>query len=400
MEIKTLATVALMMISGLLFGRLCKFIKLPNVTGYLIAGLVFGPSLFNIVDQNMIDEFTIISDIALSFIAFSVGCDFSLDYFKKVGSAPIIVAIFEAMGAVILLTVTLIICKVDLKLSILLGAIAAATAPAQTIMVINQYKAKGPLTSLLLSVVALDDAVALIGFGFASTIVTAMNGKGDRSLVLSILDPFYQVLISAVIGFVLALVMKVLLKWFKKHSNRICVILGMVALTYYLATLLKGSSLLACMCLGAVLTNIIHDSDDVVKVSEGFTPPIYMMFFVISGAGFDVSALKSIGFIGIIYVVVRVIGKMLGSYVSGKITHQPDKVCKWLGPTLMPQAGVALGLIAVASSMVPDYAPQLRTVILCSTFIYSIIGPGVAKLSLVKAGEIVLPDKKQKKVGA
>lgn len=276
----------------------------------------------------------------------------------------------------------------------------AATAPAQTIMVINQYKAKGPLTSLLLSVVALDDAVALIGFGFASTIVTAMNGKGDRSLVLSILDPFYQVLISAVIGFVLALVMKVLLKWFKKHSNRICVILGMVALTYYLATLLKGSSLLACMCLGAVLTNIIHDSDDVVKVSEGFTPPIYMMFFVISGAGFDVSALKSIGFIGIIYVVVRVIGKMLGSYVSGKITHQPDKVCKWLGPTLMPQAGVALGLIAVASSMVPDYAPQLRTVILCSTFIYSIIGPGVAKFSLVKAGEIVLPDKKQKKVGA
>ena len=173
MEIKTLATVALMMISGLLFGRLCKYIKLPNVTGFLIAGLVFGPSLFNIVDQNMIDEFAIISDIALSFIAFSVGCDFSLDYFKKVGSAPIIVAIFEAMGAVILLTVTLIICKADLKLSILLGAIAAATAPAQTIMVINQYKAKGPLTSLLLSVVAHDDAVALIGVGCASTIVAA-----------------------------------------------------------------------------------------------------------------------------------------------------------------------------------------------------------------------------------
>ena len=292
MEIKTLATVALMMISGLLFGRLCKYIKLPNVTGYLIAGLVFGPSLFNIVDQNMIDEFAIISDIALSFIAFSVGCDFSLDYFKKVGSAPIIVAIFEAMGAVILLTVTLIICKVDLKLSILLGAIAAATAPAQTIMVINQYKAKGPLTSLLLSVVALDDAVALIGFGFASTIVTAMNGKGDRSLVLSILDPFYQVLISAVIGFVLALVMKVLLKWFKKHSNRICVILGMVALTYYLATLLKGSSLLACMCLGAVLTNIIHDSDDVVKEPGPFetanTPTAPISVLVLSSIFFTI----------------------------------------------------------------------------------------------------------------
>lgn len=396
METKTLAMIALMMVSGLLLGRLCKYIKLPNVTGYLIAGLIFGPSLFNLIDADAINQFTIISDVALSFIAFSVGCDFSLDYFKKVGSAPIVIAIFEAMGAVLLLTVTLLLFGFDAKLSILLGAIAAATAPAQTIMVINQYKAKGPLTSMLLSVVALDDAVALIGFGFASTIVTTMTGKGDKSLLLSILDPFYQLLISVAIGFVVAMAMKLLLRMFKKHSNRICVILGMVTLTYFLATILKGSALLACMCLGAVLTNIIHDTDDVVSVSEGLTPPIYMMFFVISGAGFDVSALKSIGLIGIIYVVVRVVGKIAGSYVSGKITHQPKEICKWLGPTLMPQAGVALGLIAVAGTMVPDYAPQLRTVILCSTFIYSIIGPSVAKFSLAKAGEIKIPDKKKK----
>lgn len=396
METKTLAIIALMMVSGLLLGRLCKYIKLPNVTGYLIAGLLFGPSLFNLIDSEMINQFTIISDIALAFIAFSVGCDFSLDYFKKVGSAPVVIAIFEAMGAVVLLTVVLILFGFDTKLSILLGAIAAATAPAQTIMVINQYKAKGKLTSMLLSVVAIDDAVALIGFGFASTIVTTMTGKGEKSLLLSILDPFYQLFISVIIGFVIAMVMKLLLRMFKKRSNRICVILGMVTLTYFLATILKGSALLSCMCLGAVLTNIIHDTDDVAAAAEGFSPPIYMMFFVISGAGFDISALKSIGLIGVIYVVVRVIGKMGGAYLGGKLTHQPKEVCNWLGPTLMPQAGVALGLIAVAGTMVPDYAPQLRTVILCSTFIYSIIGPSVAKFSLAKAGEIKLPEKKKK----
>lgn len=400
MESKTLAVVALMMVSGLLLGRLCKYIKLPNVTGYLIAGLLFGPSLFNLVTADTIDQFTIISDIALSFIAFSVGCDFSLDYFKKVGSAPVVIAIFEALGAVILLTCVLMLLGFDAKLSILLGAIAAATAPAQTIMVINQYKAKGKLTSMLLSVVALDDAVALIGFGFATTIVTTMSGKGEKSLLLSILDPFYQLFISVAIGFAVALVMKLLLRMFKKHSNRICVILGMVTLTYFLALILKGSALLSCMCLGAVLTNIIHDTDDIIETAEGFTPPIYMMFFVISGAGFDVASLKSIGLIGVIYVVVRVVGKIGGAYLGGKITHQPKEVCNWLGPTLIPQAGVALGLIAVAGTMVPEYAPQLRTVILCSTFIYSIIGPSVAKFSLTKAGEIKPENKKKPQTAA
>lgn len=388
MEIKTLALVALMMLSGLLLGRLCKFIRLPNVTGYLIAGLLFGPSVFNLFDAQMLAEFNVISDIALAFIAFSIGCDFRLDYFKKVGSAPVVIAVFEAMTAVILLIAVLLILGFDAKLAILLGAIAAATAPAQTIMVINQYKAKGPLTSMLLSVVALDDAVALIGFGFAGTIVTAMNGKGEKSLLLSILEPFYQVAISVAIGFVVALLMKLFLRWFKKASNRVCIVLGITALAYCLATWLNGSSLLTCMCLGAVLTNVIHDADDVVSATEGFTPPIYMMFFVISGAGFEISALKSIGVIGIIYVVVRVFGKVAGAYIGGRLTHQPKKVCNWLGPTLMPQAGVALGLITVASTMVPDYAPQLRTVILCSTFIYSIFGPGVAKFALAKAGEI------------
>lgn len=383
---------ALMLLAGLLLGRLGKLAKLPNVTGYLIAGLLLGPAVLNIIPQEMVDGFSVISNIALGFIAFSVGSGFSFSYFKRVGAAPIIIAIFESFGAIFLVTLVLILCGFDTSLSIMLGAIAAATAPAQTIMVINQYKAHGSLTSMLLSVVAIDDATALIGFGFASTLVNSLNAS-QTNLFLSILEPFYEILISFVIGFVIALAMKFILKYFHKHSNRLCIILFSILFCYWLSEMLNGSSLMACMTLGGVLVNIYNEIDDLVEVADTFTPPIYMIFFVISGAGFQLSALAEIGIIGILYVVLRVIGKMVGSWAGGKLTHQEDKINKYLGPTLMPQAGVALGLVVVAGAAVPQYADQIRTIILCSTFIYSIFGPIAAKIALQKAGEIQIESK-------
>ena len=383
---------ALMLLAGLLLGRLGKLAKLPNVTGYLIAGLLLGPAVLNIIPHEMVDGFSVISNIALGFIAFSVGSGFSFSYFKRVGAAPIIIAIFESFGAIFLVTLVLILCGFDTSLSIMLGAIAAATAPAQTIMVINQYKAHGSLTSMLLSVVAIDDATALIGFGFASTLVNSLNAS-QTNLFLSILEPFYEILISFVIGFVIALAMKFILKYFHKHSNRLCIILFSILFCYWLSEMLNGSSLMACMTLGGVLVNIYNEIDDLVEVADTFTPPIYMIFFVISGAGFQLSALAEIGIIGILYVVLRVIGKMVGSWAGGKLTHQEDKINKYLGPTLMPQAGVALGLVVVAGAAVPQYADQIRTIILCSTFIYSIFGPIAAKMALQKAGEIQIESK-------
>jgi len=390
---KIIFEVALMILSGILFGRLAKFAKLPNVTGYLIAGLILGPSFLNLVPATMVNGFAVISDIALAFIAFSIGSEFNLTYFKKVGVAPLVIAVFEALGAVIIVTVTLILCGFDIKLSLLLGAIAAATAPAQTIMVINQYKAKGSLTSMLMSVVAIDDAVALIGFGFAVTIVNTMSSTVDTNIILSILSPLYEIFISVVIGGVFSILMKLIFKFFKKPSNVICITIAFVLITYYLAEKIHGSPLLSCMMLGAVLVNIYSKTDTVVKISESFTPPIFMIFFVISGAGFEVSAIAGIGVIGMIYVVMRVIGKIGGAWLGGKLTKQEDKICKYLGPTLMPQAGVALGLIVVAGNVIPEFAPQIRVVILCSTFVYSIIGPVAAKIALEKSGEIVIPSK-------
>jgi len=398
LDIKIIFETALILLSGILFGRLAKFVRLPNVTGYLIAGLILGPSFLNLIPASMVNGFSVISDAALGFIAFSIGSEFNLAYFKKVGAAPVLIAICESLGAVILVTGALIACGFDTRLSILLGAIAAATAPAQTIMVINQYRAKGSLTSMLMSVVAIDDAVALIGFGFATTIVKMMNSQEDVNILLSIVNPILEIVISFLIGGMLSIFMKIIFRWFKKPSNVLCITTGFILLTYWLAELLHGSPLLACMALGGVLVNIHSNIEKTVKVNESFTPPIFMIFFVISGAGFKISALAGIGIIGLVYVIVRVAGKIGGAWLGGKLTKQEDKICKYLGPTLMPQAGVALGLIVVAGNIVPDYAEQIRVVILCSTFIYSIIGPVAAKIALQKSGEIVIvPSGNQKK---
>ncbi len=395
MDSTIIIEVVLMIFLSVLFGRLVKLFKMPNVTGYLIAGLLLGPSFFNLVPSSMVSGFKVVSDIALAFIAFSIGSEFNLSYFKKVGIAPIIIAITEAFGAVILVTITLIVLGFDIKLSLLLGAIAAATAPAQTIMVIAQYKAKGSLTSMLVSVVAIDDAVALIAFGFTVTIVKLLDSSMNTNLILSILSPVYEVVISLVIGALIGIFMKVVFRWFKKPSNVLCITIAFVLFTYWFAEFIHGSPLLACMALGGMLVNIYSNTDNVIKISEAFTPPVFMIFFAISGAGFEVSALPKIGLIGLVYVVMRVIGKIVGSWLGGKLTKQEDKICKYLGATLMPQAGVALGLIVVAEGLIPKYAPQIRAVILCSTFIYSIIGPVAAKLALEKAGEIVIDPKKR-----
>lgn len=395
MDIEIIIEVAVMLISGLLLGRLAKFVKLPNVTGYLVAGLLLGPSFFNFISSDMVNGFVVISDIALGFIAFSIGSEFKLSYYKQVGISPVIIAIAESFGAIILVTGTLLLLGYNKNLSIMLGAIAAATAPAQTLMVINQYNSKGPLTSMLMSVVAIDDAVALIGFGIASTIVKLSSSTANTNIFISILQPLYEIVISVFLGFIISIFMKLMFRWFKKSSNRICIITGLILLTYWLANLLNGSALLACMALGGVLANITEESDSAASIADNFTPPIFLLFFVISGAGFEVSALKGIGFIGLIYVVMRVIGKLFGAWFGGKITKQDNNICKYLGPTLMPQAGVALGLIVVAGSLVPEFAPEIRVIILCSTFIYSLIGPVAAKIALVKAGDIVI--KKNKK---
>ena len=379
---------AIMLFAGLVFGRLMKLIKLPNVTGYLIAGLVLGPYVAKILSVENVESLGAISNMALAFIAFTVGLSFKRSYFRRVGMTPVVIALMEALVAVFLVQGALIAAGFDMAFSIVLGAIAAATAPAATIMVIKQYNAKGPVTDTLMAVVAIDDAVALVAFGFAVSIAGIIEGNVQGNVFLSILTPFWQVILALLIGAVMGILFKIPLKFFKKTGNRLIIIIGFVFITSALATLLGVSELLACMALGSVFCNISTESDGINDLCDLVTPPLFELFFVVSGAGLNVSVLPQIGLMGAIYVIVRCVGKWLGAFIGAKIMKAPTNVAKYIGPTLFPQAGVAIGLTIVAQTVVPQYAPQIRAVILCGTLIYELVGPAITKITLKKAGEI------------
>lgn len=394
MELNTLIYLALMIFSGMAFGRLAKHCKLPNVTGYLVAGLLLGPvaSLFLgeyvPFPENIVSQMGIISDVALGFIALTVGGEFKISYFKRVGATPIVIAVFESLFAIICVFVGLVIARQPMPFALSLAAISAATAPAATIMVVKQYRAKGPVTETLLSVVALDDATALIFFSLAISAAKIFMG-GEVSLASSLLSPMYEIFGSIIIGFILGLIFIIPLRFFKKDGNRLSLIIGFTFAGIGISQLCGFSELLFCMAMGSAIANFSKESNDILRLIDGLTPPIFMLFFVLSGADLNIKVLPTIGIVGVIYVVMRVIGKVSGAWFGATIRHTDKTVRRWLGPALIPQAGVAIGLSLAATQILPyEYGSKVRAVILCATLIYELVGPAIAKFSLTKAKEI------------
>ena len=275
----------------------------------------------------------------------------------------------------------------NVAFSLVLSAIAAATAPAATIMVIKQYRARGPVTKTLLSVVAIDDATALILFSLSVAIAQAVMGTAG-SLTASLLSPLWEIGGALLVGAVLGFVFLVPLRFFRKPGNRLSLIVGFLFAGLGLAQWLGLSDLLLCMAMGAVLANFSPDVGNLMDLSDSVTPPIFMLFFVASGAELQLSVLPTVGLIGVIYIVLRVLGKMFGASLGGVLCKCEKGVRKYLGPCLLPQAGVAIGLSLAAAEVVPQYGSEIRAVILCGTLIYELVGPAVTKLSLKKAGEI------------
>lgn len=396
--------IAIMLLAGVLFGRLVKQLRLPNVTGYLIAGLVIGPQLLNIIPTDIVSELSIFSDVALGFIAFSVGGEFKMSYLKRLGKAPMIIAIFEALLGVVAVFMGLLVVFAiqgtlntdNVCFALVLSAIAAATAPAATILIIKQYNSKGKLTDTLLSVVALDDAVAIILFGLNVALANAIGASSSEPIALQILRPIHEIASSLVIGGGLGALFCLPLRWFKKDGNRMCFMIAAVFLGLTLSNLVGGSSLLCCMALGIAFVNIYPKSNDVLKISDYITPPIFVIFFVQSGAALDVTALTKVGLFGVVYILMRVIGKFTGAYVGSVLTKQDKEVKNYLGFTLFPQAGVAIGLSLVAQSVVPQHAEAIRAIVLSATFVYEIVGPVCAKIALQKGGNIIMPERKKK----
>lgn len=386
--LNVLTYVAIALFTGLFASKIMKIFKLPNVTGYIIFGLILGPYVLKVMPEDFVSNMSVISDMALGFIAFSIGSEFKLSYLKKIGKSPVVIAFCEGFGAVLFVDLAIYLLTGNIQFALVLGAIASATAPAATIMVVKQYKARGPVTDTLLPVVAIDDAVALIAFGISVAIAKIIGNSGSVDLTSVIISPVIEIIGGLIFGAVLGVIFSALIKWFTGRGNRLAVAIGMVSLCVGVSNLCGFSSLLACMAMGALLINTSKNYTELFKLTDRFTPPLFLLFFVISGAELNIGILPSVGMIGVAYIVVRVIGKMAGTAFGAKISGASDKVKKYLGPTLIPQAGVAIGLSMAAMTVVPDFGPQIRAIILCATIIYELVGPVITKITLKKAGEI------------
>lgn len=399
-----LLALALILLAGLLASKLVKRFKIPNVTGYLLVGLLIGPAipqLFGFEDagllsKEVITSLKIITDIELGFIAFIIGSEFKVSFFKRVGITPIVIAFLESLFAVIFIAGALILFGFDVPFALSLGAIGAATAPAATIMVIKQYRAKGEVSETLMSVVAIDDASTLIYFGFAITIAQALLGiSGDQQMFIKILMPFLEVIISLVLGALFGVVLSFLTNWFSNTGNRSSIALCVVLLVSGLAIVINQffsinvSALLACMAMGAVFTNLSNQAETIMELVDRMMPPIIIMFFVLSGADMNLAIIPTIGIVGFIYIVFRMGGKLFGTWLGGTICKSSKNIKKYLGLGLIPQGGVAIGLSLIAVQMLPsEQGMQIRAVVLVASLICDFVGPLLAKYALSKSKEI------------
>ena len=394
---------------GLLLSRLAKKVQLPAVTAYLVAGVLIGPFVLGRIGipgigitGEQIEGFGLISDLALGFIAFSMGSEFRISQLKRIGKQATFVGVFQALFTTVIVDAALIILhliipdKFSLQSAIVLGSVATATAPAATLMVVKQYKAKGPVTDILLPVVALDDAVGLVVFAVSFGIARSL-GTGTVNVTSVILEPVLEVILSLFLGFVMELLFTLCEKYFHSRSKRMAVSVTFVMMTVAISSMsfeigsvhIGFSSLLACMMLGTVFCNICEVSEELMERADRWTTPVLILFFVISGAELELSVFADIMvvLIGAVYIISRSLGKYFGAGISARLSKCNPNVVKYLGITLLPQAGVALGMAIKAIELGPEGA-IVRNITLFAVLVYEIIGPLLTKVALTKAGDI------------
>ncbi len=413
-----LMPIGIAMTAGLLLSRLVKKLKLPAVTGYLIAGILIGPyclgqlgSLIDIpwlgyIDKEAVEGASILSKIALGFIAFAIGDEFRLSSLKKIGKQATVIGIFQALVATVLVDAVLIGLyfvlpegTISIPAALVLGAVATATAPAATLMVVRQYKAKGRLTDILLPVVAIDDAVGLVVFAVSFGIAQSIQNGAGLSVISVLVEPLVEVVLSLALGVVLGVLFSLAEKYFKSNSKRLTLsitfVIMAVALSLYETHLfgihIKFSSLLVCMMLGTVFCNMCDFSDEIMGKTDKWTAPLFVLFFVLSGAELEFGVFSNVMVIlvGVVYILVRAAGKMLGAAISAKATKCESNIVKYLGITLLPQAGVALGMSLIAAESLGEVGAMVRNITLFAVLVYELVGPMLTKIALTKSGDIV-----------
>lgn len=406
-----LLAIGVAMIAGLLLSRLTSRLNLPDVTSYLVAGLLVGPLVLGRLGVpglgfqsfDFVEQMGLVCDAALGFIAFSIGSEFRISALRKTGRQATVIAVFQALTATLFVDVALIGLhfllgdKLPISTCLILGAIATATAPAATLMVVNQYKAKGPLTDILLPIVALDDAVGLIVFAVSKGVAKALIG-GSLSVISVLVNPLVEISASVALGAALGWVFSVVEKYFNSNSKRLSLAVAFVALSAGLSKLhfnfgelhIGFSSLLVCMMCGTIFCNLCDFSEEIMHKTERWTGPVYVLFFVISGAELDLRVFADLAVvgIGIMYIVTRSAGKIFGASASARFMKCEPGICKYLGITLLPQAGVALGMSVTVAAEFGAEGAVIRNIILFSVLIYELVGPTLTKMALTAAGDI------------
>lgn len=407
---ETLLSLSIALIAGLLLSRITKKLDLPAVTAYLVAGILVGPFCLGslgipgigFISMENVHSYSIVCDVALGFIAFSIGNEFRLNHLKHIGRQAAIVGVFQAIITTLIVDAALIGLHfaiphvLPLEAAIILGAIASATAPAATLMVVKQYKAKGPVTDMLLPVVALDDAVGLVIFAISFGIAKAMNA-GSINIISIIVEPLIEIVASLILGSVMGVAFHICERFFHSNSKRISVSIGFVLLTIALSQLkfevygihISYSPLLTAMMLGTIFCNICDFSEELMARVDKWTAPLFVLFFVLSGAELELSVFGNLlmVLIGIVYIISRCIGKYSGSFISAKASGCDEKIVKYLGITLFPQAGVALGM-AMKAKAFGEIGDMVATITLFAVLIYEIVGPALTKTALLHAGDI------------
>ena len=405
----TLLSLSIAILAGLLMTRVFKPLKLPAVTAYLVAGVLIGPYCLGrlgidglgFTSYENVEHLSLVSEVALGFIAFSIGNEFRMSSLKHTGKQAAVIGVLQALAATLLVDIALIAIAtlsdaLSVAQAITLGAIATATAPAATLMVVRQYKAKGPLVDILLPIVALDDAVGLVVFAVSFGIAKAMN-VGAFDLVSILVNPLLEIVCSLLLGAVMGWLLTQLEKLFNSNTNRLNMTIAFVFLTAALAmqefeigpVKIGFSSLLVCMMLGMVFCNLCLLSEEIMAKADRWTSPLFAAFFVISGAGLDLGVFKDgmIVLIGVVYILTRSLGKYLGAHYSAKLMKCEPQICKYLGITLLPQAGVALGMCVTARQLGAE-GDLIRNITLFAILIYELVGPLLTKMALQAAGEI------------
>ncbi len=407
----TLLCIAVGLLGGLLMTRILKRFNMPVITSYLIAGLLLGPFFigrlgipglgFNTYEQ--VEGFGLLSDIALGFIALTIGNEFRIEQLKKIGKQATIVGILQAVITTIIVDIALLIFHfirpdvLSIPAAITLGAIAAATAPAATLMVVRQYKAKGPITEILLPVVALDDAVGLIVFSFSFGIAKTLQ-SGVMDIAAIIIEPLIEIVLSLLVGFLGGLLLSGIVKLFDTNRAKDAAVIAFVFLGVALAKedfaignfSFGLSPLLLCMMLGATFCNVCNQATVLMNGADEWEAPLLVMFFVLSGAELNLHMLSSVTVIvaGLIYIISRSLGKYFGAFISCTISKCDKNVIKYLGVTLLPQAGVALGMSSIAMTSLPGDGELVRSITLFGVLIFELIAPTMTRIALTKAGEI------------